>query len=75
MGLASEVERRGRDYGCDVANLGAVGHPDGYCVMRNADGTHYFWVCEDGRESVQCWDRWAVRRSALRDAKKRKGRT
>lgn len=63
--------------GASLANLGASTSavPLGYAILMNADGTHFFWVCEDGRESVICWDRWAVLRSANNDAKKRKAKS
>lgn len=59
--------------GASLANLGArtPAVPLGYAILMNADGTHFYWVCEDGRESVICWDRWAVLRSAIEDSKRK----
>ena len=71
MNLQAVIDEHIR-HGATVAKLGVVKHPDGYRVLRNFDGTHYYWVCEDGRRSVICWDRWAVARAAKKDSEERK---
>lgn len=57
--------------GCAVTKLGIALLPPGYAVMLNPDGTHYFWLCEDGRHSVINWDRWAAFRGAKLDYERR----
>ena len=47
--------------------LGIHKMPQGYALMRDADGLYYFWLCEDGRESAIHWNKWAVRRGAYYD--------
>lgn len=55
--------------GCTVANLGRARLPDGYEVMLNADGTHYFWINWKGQNSVIHWNKWAAFRGAKEHAK------
>ena len=50
--------------GCTIANLGFVKSPPGYEIMLNSDESHYFWLKEDGVESVIDWDMWAAYRGA-----------
>ena len=57
--------------GSHRTNFGKVRPPAGYDVLSNPDGTHYYWVCHDGRESVIHWDRWAAYRGAKVDAERR----
>lgn len=46
--------------GCTIANLGFVKPPLGYEILLNSDESHYFWLNEEGFESVINWDRWAT---------------
>lgn len=59
--------------GCRVmdSTLGFQSMPRGYALMLNSDETHYFWLCDDGRESCIHWDKWAVRRGAISDKRNR----
>lgn len=63
VGRISEFENEG----CRVVSFGNVRVPDGYAVLLNADESHYFWICGDGRESVMHWNKWAVLRGAKED--------
>jgi len=45
-------------------SLGIQNMPDGYALMLNSDGTHYFWIT-DSFESGIDWDKWAVYRGAM----------
>lgn len=57
--------------GCDVMDhsLGIQKMPEGYHLMLNADGTHFFWMeLATGRESAIHWNKWAVYRGARHDA-------
>lgn len=59
--------------GCAVcdASLGFQKMPDGYHLMLNADGSHFFWMERaTGRYSVECWDKWAAYKGAKADAAK-----
>ncbi|PRD42063.1 hypothetical protein C5748_18065 [Phyllobacterium phragmitis] len=57
--------------GCEVMDhtLGIQKMPDGYHLLLNADGSHFFWMeKETGRESSIHWDKWAVYRGAVTDS-------
>ena len=59
------------DCGCIDASgsLGIQKMPDGYALMLNSDGSHYFWMnIETGSESSEHWDKWAVYHGAKRYA-------
>ena len=53
--------------GMNVVSLGIQSMPDGYSLVLNADGTHYYGVRRDGMESCEHWDKWAVYRGAKND--------
>ena len=69
----NDVIREHESMGSTVVRLGAVRLPEGYAVMWNCDGTHAYWVCEDGRQSVEHWDKWAVVRGIINDRERRLG--
>jgi hypothetical protein len=67
-----ELEQLITDYemfGCvdKSKSLGIAEMPEGYALMLNADCTHYFWICHDGRESAIDWNRWRLLRGAKAD--------
>lgn len=68
----NDVIREHESMGSTVAKLGAVRLPPGYAVLWNPDGTHAYWVCEDGRESVIHCDKWAVVRGVIKDDSERR---
>lgn len=55
--------------------LGIRSMPDGYALMLNCDRTHFYWLRSDGKESCIHWDKWAVYRSAAKDAEANKNTT
>jgi hypothetical protein len=57
--------------GCSRASLGIQEMPDGYALLLDADQMYYFWVCDDGRNSVIHWDKWAIYRGACNDARRK----
>ena len=66
MSLEAEI-RDHIESGChDVSrSLGIQKMPPGYALMLNADGSHFYWLREDGSESVIHWDKWAIYRWAM----------
>lgn len=54
-------------YGSKRINLGIQQMPSGYTILLNDDRTHYYWLCEDGREGPIDWNRWRTRRRAILD--------
>lgn len=62
------------DIGSTQCYLGIQQMPKGYALMLNPDRTHYYYLREDGIESCIHWNKWAVYRSAIYDAKDRAGR-
>lgn len=50
-------------------SLGIQQMPNGYELMLNYDGTHFYWLRYDGVESCIHWDKWAVYRGAKEDNK------
>jgi hypothetical protein len=58
--------------GCKRKELGLcnVRMPKGYALMINADRSHYFWLREDGVESVIHWNRFAIYKWAKLEALK-----
>ena len=56
------------DIGCQYTPraLGFQSMPEGYALMVNADCTHYFWICEDGRDSC-IGSMWGVYYGAKED--------
>ena len=62
--------------GCeDVSRtLGIKAMPEGYALLLNADQSHFFWMEKStGRESSIHWNKWAVYRGAVSDAKRISG--
>lgn len=57
-------------HGCRVVDLGIQKMPDGYALMLNADQTYFYWLAEDGQESAEHWNKWAVWRWAKSAAKR-----
>jgi hypothetical protein len=59
------------DLGCIhmERSLGFAKMPEGYALMLNADRTHYFWLRHDGGESDVHWNKWAVRKGAIANAR------
>lgn len=54
----------------DVSNsLGIQKMPEGYKLMLNNDLTHYYWLKDDGTESVISWDKWAAYRGSVEHSK------
>lgn len=59
--------------GCqDVSgSFGIQSMPEGYALMLDGDQMYFFWMEKaTGRQSVIHHDKWAVRRGAVKDAKK-----
>lgn len=54
---------------CD-RSLGIRKMPDGYALMLNPDYSHFFLLRSDGAESAIHWNKWAIYRWAVQDAKK-----
>jgi hypothetical protein len=68
--VAFELELGCVDY---TDRLGIAKMPAGYRLYLNPDYTHFFWIREsDGAQSSINWDKWAVRREAIADAKRLK---
>jgi len=53
-------------YGCQdwSGRLGIATMPEGYALILNPDGSHFFWLRHDGAESPIHWDKWAIYRGA-----------
>ena len=51
---------------CDKS-LGFQKMPVGYALMLNQDKSHFFWLRFDGLESNPDWDKWSVRRGAIKN--------
>lgn len=53
--------------------LGIHAMPPGYALMRlrDDDSCPFYWLRDDGAASDLTWDRWAVWRWAMHDAKER----
>lgn len=49
-------------------SLGICQMPAGYALMLDADYSHFFWLRNDGQESVIHWNKWAVYRGAKKDS-------
>ena len=45
--------------------LGFGKMPDGYALVLNRDGTHYYWINAHGQEGPITWDKWQARRMAI----------
>ena len=59
------------EQGCRVMDgtLGAIKMPEGYHLMLDADECLFFWQERaTGIESAPCWDKWVVRRGAVKRA-------
>jgi hypothetical protein len=50
---------------CDQS-LGIHKMPDGFALMLDADEMYFYWLAYDGRYSDIHWNKWAVRKSAVR---------
>lgn len=66
MALDDRV-REHESFGCRRVDksLGVQAMPSGYALMLDADEIYFYWLCEDGAESVQHWNKWAIRRGAV----------
>lgn len=53
-------------------SLGIRKMPEGYALMLNPDQSHFYWLREDGVESVESWSMWAVWRGAMKVAEERR---
>jgi len=54
-------------------SLGIKRMPKGYALMLDGDEMYFYWRCEDGRESAIHWNKWAVWRGAMEDARRMRG--
>lgn len=54
------------------SSLGIQTMPEGYKLILNNDRTHYYWLRDDGVESVIDWDKWRVYRGAKADKASRR---
>lgn len=52
-----------------VQSLGIRRMPSGYALMLNADRTHYYYLAENGTESVEHWNKWSVWHWAMQAAR------
>ena len=70
--LLSSVVAEYEKMGCRRIEIGLcnVKMPQGYALMLNADGTHYFWLRQDGVESTIHWNRFVIHRWAKAEALK-----
>ena len=48
-------------------SLGFQSMPDGYALMLDGDMQYFYWLRSDGAVSQICWDKWSVRRGAIKD--------
>ncbi len=67
--LVTEME----SHGCRRVDrwLGIQKMPEGYALMLDGDEMYFYWLCEDGRESVVHWNKWAIRNGAIKDREQR----
>lgn len=70
MGLADHVADHVA-LGCHKVELGIQRMPEGYALMLDADDMYYYWLRDDGTESVIHWNKWAVRKGAVQNSKSR----
>jgi hypothetical protein len=71
MSLADHIADH-ESHGCRRVDrsLGFARMPEGYALMLDADGTYFYWLSEDGRESAEHWSKWAIWRWAKSAAKR-----
>lgn len=50
-------------------SLGIQTMPAGFALMLDADEMYYYWLAYDGRYGAEHWNKWAVRKGAMRAAK------